>query len=260
MSWKAIGQSVIGSSHVVDGKGCEDAIGFGALQTAGEEPVLIAFVSDGAGSAIYAAEASKKAVDTALAQVVQWITDGVDIEDNHLVELAELIYDELAGAAETNNCPIDEYSCTLLGAIIYPGKACYMQIGDGAIVRNPGDGYHTHVWWPHNGEYQNTTSFITDDPNFKNLKTKVIDEQVSEIAMFTDGLQMLALNNELQTAHQPFFEGFFNALRVAQKEEQVLGLNDRLGTYLSGDAINSRTDDDKTLFLATKIVTGNAGL
>jgi hypothetical protein len=258
MTWKAIGQSVIGTSHVAENKGCEDAILFKTVVTANNEEVLVGFVSDGAGSAKYAACASKTSVAVAISKVDQWICEDVDIQENHLIQLAELIYDELKAEADAAGEPIDEYSCTLLGVIIFSGKACYMQIGDGAIVRNTGDDYYSHVWWPHNGEYQNTTSFLVDDASLKNLKTKVVDEAVKEIAVFTDGLQMLALNNELETVHQPFFNNLFSALRVANSEEQVAVLGDRLVAYLSGDTINSRTDDDKTLLLATKMVRGNA--
>jgi hypothetical protein len=52
--------------------------------------------------------------------------------------------------------------------------------------------------------------------------------------------------------HQPFFANLFPALRRAENEEHLSILNERLAAYLSGDAINGRTDDDKTLLLATR--------
>ena len=175
-------------------------------------------------------------------------------------ELAELLYDQLKAIAEEREVPHNEFSCTLLGFVILPEKACLLQIGDGAIIRDDGNGNFTHLWWPHNGEYQNTTTFLIDDPNLPNLKTKVIDEPVSEVAIFSDGLQMLALNNETESVHQPFFADLFKVLRMTNSPEHIEILNTRLSAYLSGESINSRTDDDKTLLIATRLNDGRIGL
>jgi hypothetical protein len=47
----------------------------------------------------------------------------------------------------------------------------------------------------------------------------------------------------------------FKWLRMAGTEEQLATLNEKLQQYLSGDLINQKTDDDKTLFLATRLKT-----
>jgi hypothetical protein len=137
--------------------------------------------------------------------------------------------------------------------VIFPNKACFLQVGDGAIIRNDGTGHFTWLWWPQNGEYQNTTAFLIDDPNFANLKTRVIEERIDEVAVFSDGLQMLALNNETETVHQPFFKDLFKWLRLAKENEHIAILDKKLADYLAGDIINNRTDDDKTLLLATRL-------
>ncbi len=253
MIWKCIGQSVIGTSHTGSGKGCEDAVCYKAIPLARSDEALIGFVSDGAGSAMYAAMASAAAVRDSVAIVERWLHDDVEIDETHLLQLVETVYDTLSGLAHEQNAPLSEFSCTLLGFVILPERACFLQIGDGAIVRNDGSGYFTHLWWPHNGEYQNTTSFLVDDPHFRNLNTKIIEEPIGEIAMFTDGLQMLALNNESETVHQPFFTGLFKWLRMTTDAEHVAILDGKLTEYLGSATINSRTDDDKTLLLATRL-------
>ncbi len=253
MIWKAIGQSIIGTSHVQAGKGCEDAVSYKAVRIEDDEEALIGFVSDGAGSAKYAATASAAVVAQSVTIAEEWLNSGVLLDDTHLLQLAEAIYDELNQKAEEREEPLNEFSCTLLGFIILPDRAGFLQIGDGAIIRNDGSGHFTYLWWPHNGEYQNTTTFLIDDPNFKNLKTKVIEESITEVAVFTDGLQMLALNNEQEAVHQPFFNDLFKWLRMAGNDEHIGILNQKLADYLAGNAINSRTDDDKTLLLATRL-------
>jgi hypothetical protein len=253
MIWKVIGQSIIGSSHVQSGKSCEDAFQFQLIDLPEEEQALVCFVSDGAGSAQCAAEASQLAVNCGVVTLSEWISIDKTIDDVALLELAEIVYDVLKAAAEEKELLLNEFSCTLLGALILPDKACFLQIGDGAIVRNDGNDCFTHIWWPHNGEYQNTTTFVIDDPNLPNLKIKIVEEQITEIAIFSDGLQMLALNNETESVHQPFFNELFKVLRMAANDSHIAILNKRLSDYLSGDAINSRTDDDKTLVLATRL-------
>nr|WP_121198387.1 hypothetical protein [Mucilaginibacter gracilis] len=81
----------------------------------------------------------------------------------------------------------------------------------------------------------------------------MLEETITEISVFTDGLQMLALDYESTTVHQPFFNDLMKWLRVAENSEQVDILNNKLNSFLNGDVINSKTDDDKTLLLATKL-------
>jgi hypothetical protein len=175
------------------------------------------------------------------------------VNDRTVMLLAESIFDNLKKQAEELGVPPNEFSCTLLGFVIFPNKACFIQVGDGAIIRNDGSGHFTWVWWPHNGEYQNTTAFLIDDPNFGNLKTRVIEERINEVAVFSDGLQMLALTYETETVHQPFFADLFKWLRLAKEDEHIAILNKKLTDYLGSDIINNRTDDDKTLLLATRL-------
>jgi len=252
MMWKAIGQSVIGTSHIQASKGCEDAICYETIHAENGDEVMIGFVSDGAGSATYAAMAAQLTVHKCTTQVAKWVADGLVIDEPRLYELVELVYDHLKKLAYEHHALVNEFSCTLLGFILLPDKACFMQIGDGAIVRNDGTGNFVPVWWPHNGEYQNSTAFVIDDVRLGNLKTMILHETVSEVAVFTDGLQMLALNNVTESVHQPFFTELFKWLRKATTGEHISILDDKLAAYLSGSAINNRTDDDKTLLLATK--------
>jgi len=251
MIWKVIGQSVIGTSHTASGKGCEDACRYAI--TGSDNATLIFFISDGAGSASHAADAATLCVEAAVDFAAQHSGGNETLDDEFLFRLAESLYDQLEHKATQLQVPRNEFSCTLLGGILYPDKAGFLQIGDGAIIRNDGNGHFTHIFWPHNGEYQNSTSFLIDDPNLSQLKTRIIDGSINEIAVFSDGLQLLALNNESETVHQPFFTSLFHPLRKAVDEEHIAILNKRLSEYLSGTTINSRTDDDKTLLLATRV-------
>jgi len=85
------------------------------------------------------------------------------------------------------------------------------------------------------------------------LQVVVLQEKINEIALLTDGLQMLTLSMDNMTVHQPFFKGFFHHLRMADTSEKTELLDTLLAKYLDSTAINARTDDDKTLFLATRL-------
>lgn len=252
MSWKAIGKSVAGTSHIAAGKGCEDALQYRIVNTTNGD-ILVCCVSDGAGSALYAAEASALCTAFMGDGLVQKIRSGAYVDEADIYALLEELFDKLNEMAAERNCEVYEYACTLLGCCIKEDAALFFQVGDGAIVAHTEGGRYNHIWWPENGEYQNVTSFVINDRNFRDVKIEVRYGQTAEVAIFTDGLQMLTLNNEYREVHQPFFNALFPSLRMANTDDKIAILNSKLEAYLDSRAINDRTDDDKTLFLATRL-------
>jgi hypothetical protein len=253
MTWKAIGQSVIGTSHTTTGINCQDAVNHSVITSTDGTEILLVTISDGAGSALYAAEAAQMVTSMATEYIKELLQKNNIISATHIYALAEHLYDQLAQAASSNEVTIDEYSCTMLGAIIGQQNAVFYQIGDGAIIRTDDSGTYNTIWWPHNGEYLNTTAFVTDHLSMPSLQVVVLQEKINEIALLTDGLQMLTLSMDTMTVHQPFFKGFFHHLRMADTAEKTELLDTMLAKYLDSTAINARTDDDKTLFLATRL-------
>jgi hypothetical protein len=251
MNWKAIGQSVIGTSHLQSKKECEDAIAYKIANNQGSE-ILICAASDGAGSAQFAREASAYVTATSIEIMSEWGAARQIIAEADILRLAEILFDGLSLLARSKNCHKSEFSCTFLGCYLEPNRSLFFQIGDGAIIRNDGNGDFTAVWWPQNGEYSNTTVFLIDDNGLASLRIIVLEEPVYEVALFTDGLQHLVLNTESQSVHQPFFDDLFKWVRRAESDTSLLALNKHLGAYLGSPTINIRTDDDKTLFLATR--------
>jgi len=253
MTWKAIGHSAVGTSHTANEKGCDDAVQYSVVKSGLTGETMICCASDGAGSAIYASLAADMATKYMADALAGLAEAGHRLVEADIYALAEELYDLLEGEALKQEVELNEFSCTLLGCYVTGGRAIFFQIGDGAIVRNDGAGNYAYLWWPHNGEYQNTTSFVVDDRNLQNLRVAILEEQVDEVAIFTDGLQLLALNTESETVHQPFFTDLFKYLRMADEADKVAVLNRKLAEYLDSRVINDRTDDDKTLFLATRL-------
>ncbi len=253
MRWKAIGDSVTGSSHTQTNRPCEDAISFGIVDISKTNQVLVCCISDGAGSAKHAAAASAYVTSKTIDILTEKLLAEPIISEEDIYLIAEELYEGLTLMAQDLQDPVYEFSCTWLGAIIYENRAIFFQVGDGVVIRSDKTGYYSHIWWPDNGEYQNSTCFLIDDKHLGNLRITVIDEQINEIALLTDGLQLLALSVENQNVHQPFFTALYKVLRMADDEEKLSTLNTRLAEYLDSSMINNRTDDDKTLFLATRL-------
>ncbi|EJN10128.1 hypothetical protein PMI40_00215 [Herbaspirillum sp. YR522] len=96
------------------------------------------------------------------------------------------------------------------------------------------------------------TSFITDENAVEVLLTKAYVNQATLAAVFSDGIQRIALNMATNTPHEPFFAPFFKTLKSTtdEQEDQLQGL---LAKFLASPQVNERTDDDKTLALAVRL-------
>jgi hypothetical protein len=70
------------------------------------------------------------------------------------------------------------------------------------------------------------------------------------MAMLTDGLQMIALDYATKKPHLPFFGPLFSKLRSATNADE---LEPSLRDFLGSSRVNERTDDDKTLIVATRL-------
>jgi hypothetical protein len=53
-----------------------------------------------------------------------------------------------------------------------------------------------------------------------------------------------------QKPFKPFFDGMIRPIASTQAEGCDQRLSQQLSSYLNSDAVNARTDDDKTLILA----------
>jgi hypothetical protein len=99
------------------------------------------------------------------------------------------------------------------------------------------------------GEYVNMTNFVTDKHAIDVLVVKRLSTRAEKVAVFSDGIQWMALNMASKTAHDPFFTPFFTVLARATTEQEE-HLQAELEQFLQSPAVNERTDDDKTLAFA----------
>lgn len=250
--WRFVNAASRGTSHDATGTPCQDDCFVDVVTSGSGEPVLLATVADGAGSASRSEVGSGIACASLVERMTATLRERPLVEiDRDTVEVwLSAVRDELAARAGLEDLPLRQFACTILGCAIGRSLAVFFQIGDGAIAVDEGSGLRP-VFWPETGQYANMTWFLTDDDFAAHLRFAIVETAVEEVALFSDGLQRLALIFADQTVHAPFFEPMLRGLR-----EQPPGLAEvfvlPLVRFLSSAAVNARTDDDKSLVLATR--------
>lgn len=255
-NWTYICSSAIGRRHSETGLPCQDASDCKLVRLSDGSEVLIAVASDGAGSAQNAQAGSAIACAKFISHVRASLDEYANMSfltADYVKEWITAFQHEIKVIAEQNETSAREYACTFVAAVIGREQGVFSQIGDGGIVileAETSDSYQT-VFWPQQGEFANQTNFLTDARAEANLMFKTISRSVQEVAVFTDGMQSLVLNEESQTAHGPFFRPIFAALRKSEAG-CAEALQNGMVDYLMSSRITERTDDDKTLIFATR--------
>lgn len=246
--WKLVFGSVQGTSHVQSGMPCQDYCAGTIVGT-----TLVAACADGAGSAEFSHLGSKAAVDHFMQAAVDHFTEvasGESVPTKEQVEnWVDAARERLLEEATANESTPRQLACTFLAALVGDGWAAFAQVGDGVIVFDGLAGYD-FAFWPDNGEYANTTRFLSEDDYQQHLRVEIVERQISELAVLTDGLQMLALDIAASKAHDRFFTPLFKTVRNGPHESD---LQTSLLEFMGSERVNERTDDDKSLILATRI-------
>jgi hypothetical protein len=254
--WRYVCASVAGTSHQHLQLPCQDASICRVLQTQEGEPVLVAVAADGAGSAQRAEVGAQVACSLLIQEMEDMFACGGVIESitrDFCGDWITHFQSEIRERAHTEDLKPRDYACTVLAAVVGRDTAVFLHVGDGAIVVPCSEEPENYTWvsWPQKGEFQNQTLFLTDEAACDRFAYDFAPHRIDEVALFTDGIERLALHFGSQQAHSPFFRPMFAAVRGAQ-EGCAGALTDELHGFLSSPAVNDRTDDDKTLILATR--------
>jgi hypothetical protein len=248
--WKLLYGSAAGTSHARRGEECQD-YAHGVILTTENSSVLVAACADGAGSAPQAALGSRLACLGFIRLACADLRDGLSVRDIDApcaLRWHERVRGLMSLEASLRNTELRDLACTLLTAVVGEDRAAFSQIGDGAIVYANGGSFQT-AFWPQAGEYASSTFFLTGSDFEKRLDFRTLGHGIDELALFTDGLQPLALHYASRTVHGPFFEPMFDAVR---QTPDVQSLEMPLKQFLTSKPVNDRTDDDKTLILAIR--------
>lgn len=248
-TWKVCAASVRGLSHENSGQVCQDTSRFQVL--IGD--VLVAAIADGAGSADYGDIGSDIATEAAIDYVVRsYDAEGESNFDpgrwsELLAGASAEAFDVIADWARQLGENIALFNTTLIIVTATPAGVAAYQIGDGSVVLQTSDGEFIEMTSPMHGEYVNTTTFLTSVDAKDHAQIEVRCGPVAALAMFTDGLEAVALERIHARAFPPFFDRLFTVCRNEQDLEKLeTGLRDFLGS----DRIRERCDDDLTLLVA----------
>ena len=247
--WKVVGVSAQGISHLKSATPCQDAHAWKVLPNG----VLIAAVSDGAGSASFSDEGAAAAVGAAIATLQQRLTDddptAISPEQGGwhgvLSESEEQALHAVVVLAERRGEPLREFAATLIVLIATPEFVTAMQIGDGAAVAGDGQGALFSLTSPQTGEYINETFFLSSPDSLASAQFAFRRGAIRHLALLSDGLQLLALKMPAGEPHAPFFAPLFHFVAECGEDGQQ-----QLQSFLRSPRIADRSDDDLTLVLA----------
>ncbi len=247
--WHAWTAAVAGRAHREGRKRCQDYCRCRLVQPRGV-PIAIAVVADGAGSAEFGRIGARTAGDALLNSAERFVADhsgAADVGRDQILEMFEQARGAISRHARRR--PMRRYATTIALAMLGPDSSAFAQIGDSVIVAGCG-GEYAPVFWPENGEFVNTTSFLTESRFEEHLRFELRATPITEVALFTDGLSPIALNLCEQKAHRPFFYPLFAQLRDAIRSSTPRRVIERqLRQFLGSESMESRVDDDRSLVL-----------
>lgn len=249
--WRVAAASVRGTSHEKAGQMCQDAHYWQKLP----EGVLVVAVADGAGSAslgkVGAIVATQTAVETICAQQTKLHLIQDEQGWQQILTLA-LEAAKTAVEAEAVACSARsrDLASTLIILVATPELIAGVQVGDGLAVAGDRSGNIIALTAPQRGEYINETTFLISPHALDRVSVTLSRGVTSNIAVFSDGLQMLAVNMSDGTPYLPFFTPLFQFIAEIEDENEA---REQLAAFLRSPRITDRADDDLTLLLATLV-------
>jgi len=253
-TWRWAGACSVGTSHIKAGLKCQDRAGCLTVET-GSGPVIVAVVSDGAGSAQEAARGASIVCSEFHRRAGEYLRGGAslaDVDGEHAADWIDTIRDRINFTAITANLKPRDYAATLVALLADEQRTLVLHVGDGAaVVRNR----ETQEWsvpsWPFHGEYASTTRFVIDDPRAQ-IEIIQIDSSIDRFAVFSDGIENLVLDHRTRSAPAQLFERLLEPVATWEGTGRSRKLSKHLRDYLGSEKVCAATDDDKSLILGAR--------
>lgn len=242
--WRWAVASRIGTSHLRGGTRKQDAYSISRLPKGG----MCLVVSDGAGSASHGGQGASLVCRIMTGNFRSWFAmhDCFPDGERTMAWIDEL-RDRLAIIAQKRGLARRQFAATLVMLVIKDCDILALQIGDSAMVGRR-EGRWEAICWPENGEFASTTYFVIDDPEVR-LRTVKLSLNYDAFALFSDGIENIALDHLNVQPHARFFAPMIRPVDESTESGRLLKLSEALGRYLDSPALCERTDDDKTLIL-----------
>jgi serine/threonine protein phosphatase PrpC len=252
--WRVAHASVRGLAHENKNTECQDSFACATIETAVGE-ILIAVVADGAGSTEKGRTGAETACATFVRQASEFLKTGsaqiASLGENFGKLWIEYFQKEVAEIARRDGKETREYASTLVAAVVADGGAAFYQIGDGAIIfsaKGENENYRFGIE-PTETLYVNMTDFLTDATAAEKIRFAFFDEAVEDLILFSDGIFPVAVDYQTNQPHAPFLRPMLAPLKNSAATD---GLNEKLEKFLAAPKINEKSDDDKTIILASR--------
>jgi len=247
--WKVMGASVQGTSHVRLGLLCQDAYDYRAI---GEKGVILA-VADGLSTASKSDIGAKIAVRIAVSKIYESLYKSIPTDEKEweilIINGFHAVRNVLREQASSEGLKIKNYATTLIVAVVMDSTLITGQIGDGGVVAQFENDELSTISQPQRGEFANETMPITTRYVFRRIRFSFPKGKIKSFALFTDGIQSLALELPSNTPFPPFFIPFFDALKSTN---DIKSTTSSLIELLESDRVCEKTDDDKTLVVVVE--------
>ena len=247
--WHILGVSVQGTSHLDKNTPCQDTHAY-RLTPNGD--ILLA-IADGAGSAERSQEGAQAAVEQAVISFEAAFQTGLPGDETDWRTLMAQVFADAHQAvvqlAAGANIPLSSFATTLACAVVSGEWLAVGQIGDGAAVAEDEDGTLFLTARPQRGEYANEAYFLTMPDGLNSLVVYTAPRFIRSLTLTTDGLLRLAFKLPEYEPSAQFFQPLLAFTAAMDDPEQA---KSELVAFLNSARVCARTDDDKTLILATR--------
>lgn len=247
-TWHTATAVVTGVRHRRNQAGCQDVLRTAVV----DRKWLLVALADGAGSAPLGGLGADLATRAVLGAMAGHCADRNGRTQSAAAETAiRKAFAGARGALEREvtgrGGALRDLATTLLVCLATPEWLVAGQVGDGAVVFGGGQGGWRTLTQPASGEYLNETVFLTSEDALDRAQVATHEGPARELAVFSDGLQMLALKLADAAPHEPFFRPLFNWL---SKTSDPFIAGRELEELLRSPRVTDRTDDDLSLCLA----------
>lgn len=252
-NWRVAHASVIGLAHINQQTECQDRLACRIIETK-REKVLLAVVADGAGSTTDGQIGAEIACQFFIEEIADFLNSPDAAVSSLNLEFGKFwvsyFQKKIAEIAEKEGKTMRDFASTLIGAVVGADEAVFFQVGDGGAVFSVSGESKSYRFAiePEDSEYVNVTNFLTDETAFESLRFCLIDERIEDVILFSDGIFAVAVDYQTNQPHEPFLMPMIAPLRNGSGND----LNEKLEMFLASTKINEKTDDDKTIILASR--------
>ena len=254
--WRFAHASVVGLSHLNNDTNCQDRFACESFRINDDE-ILVVAVADGAGSTSEGEVGAEIACVTFVNQVKAFLeTPNVTVDsfnEDFALYWIKYFQTKIAKKASEKKKEFREFASTFVGVIVGKEDAIFYQVGDGGAVFSVSGKQKSYQFGvePSDSEYVNMTEFLTDDNALESLRFAKVEEAIEDVILFSDGIYSVAVDYQNNSPHEPFLIPMIAPLR---NDLEANGLNEKLESFLASPKLNEKTDDDKTIVLASRAV------